>query len=147
MNLRKYQSHKVVEAAKVVLAKQEGHDIRVDLDNDDWVLLPGHRIPDGADPCAGYYVKYEDGYESWSPADAFEAGYTLVPDGPLAHQERVALERVDNSTRLSKLSAFIDGGAIFTTLDSGEQARLRRQRHLMAELDEVLSQRCDNFTK
>lgn len=23
----------------------------------------------------GYYVRYEDGYESWSPAEAFEAGY------------------------------------------------------------------------
>ena len=26
----------------------------------------------------GYYVKYEDGYESWSPAETFENGYTLV---------------------------------------------------------------------
>ena len=26
----------------------------------------------------GYYVRYQDGYESWSPADAFEDGYTLV---------------------------------------------------------------------
>jgi hypothetical protein len=26
----------------------------------------------------GYYVKYEGGYESWSPADAFEGGYTLI---------------------------------------------------------------------
>lgn len=24
----------------------------------------------------GYYVVYEDGYKSWSPADAFEKGYT-----------------------------------------------------------------------
>ncbi len=26
----------------------------------------------------GYYVRYEDGYESFSPADAFESGYTLI---------------------------------------------------------------------
>ncbi len=26
----------------------------------------------------GYYVVYSDGYQSWSPADAFESGYTLV---------------------------------------------------------------------
>lgn len=26
----------------------------------------------------GYYVRYEDGYESFSPAAAFEAGYTLL---------------------------------------------------------------------
>lgn len=27
----------------------------------------------------GYYVLYEDGYESYSPAEAFESGYTRVP--------------------------------------------------------------------
>jgi len=26
----------------------------------------------------GYYVVYADGYKSWSPAEAFEAGYTLI---------------------------------------------------------------------
>ena len=26
----------------------------------------------------GYYVVYKDGYESWSPAEAFESGYTEI---------------------------------------------------------------------
>lgn len=26
----------------------------------------------------GYYVVYEDGYKSFSPAEAFESGYTLI---------------------------------------------------------------------
>ena len=26
----------------------------------------------------GYYVQYADGYKSWSPADAFESGYTRL---------------------------------------------------------------------
>ena len=26
----------------------------------------------------GYYVVYKDGYKSFSPADAFESGYTRV---------------------------------------------------------------------
>ena len=26
----------------------------------------------------GYYVIYKDGYESWSPAEAFESGYTEI---------------------------------------------------------------------
>jgi hypothetical protein len=31
------------------------------------------------DPKAGgYYVVYADGYKSWSPADAFESGYTRL---------------------------------------------------------------------
>ena len=27
----------------------------------------------------GYYVVYEDGYRSYSPAKAFEDGYSLIP--------------------------------------------------------------------
>lgn len=30
----------------------------------------------------GYYVVYADGYESFSPAQAFEEGYTLAPQTP-----------------------------------------------------------------
>lgn len=26
----------------------------------------------------GYYVVYEDGYKSFSPADAFESGYSII---------------------------------------------------------------------
>lgn len=26
----------------------------------------------------GYFVLYEDGYQSWSPADTFESGYTRI---------------------------------------------------------------------
>ena len=26
----------------------------------------------------GYYVVYKDGYQSWSPTDAFEDGYTRI---------------------------------------------------------------------
>lgn len=32
-----------------------------------------HRPHDG-----GYYVVYDDGYESFSPANAFEAGYSAI---------------------------------------------------------------------
>ena len=28
----------------------------------------------------GYLVKYEDGYESWSPKSTFEKGYELVKE-------------------------------------------------------------------
>jgi len=46
----------------------------------------------------GYYVVYDDGYKSFSPAKAFEEGYVLVPPGMAApkpcclrfHSEQVA---------------------------------------------------------
>lgn len=28
----------------------------------------------------GYWVLYQDGYESFSPAEAFEGGYTLIKE-------------------------------------------------------------------
>jgi len=35
----------------------------------------------------GYWVLYENGYESFSPADVFEDGYTyIVPDEPLGEE-------------------------------------------------------------
>lgn len=36
------------------------------------------RLPDGQakNAVGGYYVRYADGYESWSPAKAFEEGYS-----------------------------------------------------------------------
>lgn len=37
------------------------------------------RVPDNVSgPVEGYYVRYKDGFESWSPATAFEDGYTRV---------------------------------------------------------------------
>ena len=73
--LQKYESHKTVRAFKtseirrtlrgVILQSSEGHEVEVSKS-----YLDKH------DPkVGGYYVRYEDGYESWSPAEAFEDGY------------------------------------------------------------------------
>ncbi len=82
----KYQSHKKVWALKIksIEDKGENRDIR-----GNFVITPEE---DGYAPfrvdadymnkhkpqVGGYYVVYEDGYKSWSPADAFEAGNTLI---------------------------------------------------------------------
>lgn len=39
-----------------------------------------NRIPEGSYPTDGYFVQYEDNFQSWSPSKAFEEGYTLVKD-------------------------------------------------------------------
>jgi hypothetical protein len=76
----KYVSHKTVHALKIkeVFVEEDGSA----------TLTPEHTyepIPVAADwynkhrPSAGgYYVVYKDGYASFSPAEAFEEGYTLV---------------------------------------------------------------------
>ena len=83
--LPRWQSHKVVQAARVtgvsegslpeglfVWHLEGGFSISVDED------LAG-RVPRGTfSPIGGYLVLYEDGFRSWSPAEAFEAGYLRI---------------------------------------------------------------------
>lgn len=84
--LPKWQSHKVVEAAKITgVSEAELSTGRQDVIFV-WHLEGGYkvdvreplaiRVTRGQSPIGGYYVRYPDGFESWSPADAFEAGYT-----------------------------------------------------------------------
>ena len=76
--LPKYRCYKEVHALKIkrlyqgpdgytyMTPEEEGYgDIRLSLE-----YMTKHDPKPG-----GYYVVYEDGYKSWSPAKAFEGGY------------------------------------------------------------------------
>jgi hypothetical protein len=74
-----FECHKVVRAAKIVSIAYVGEKqyrlslsggLHVDV-TQNWVLNKG-AVTDG------YYVQYEDGYASFSPAVAFETGYTPI---------------------------------------------------------------------
>ena len=46
----------------------------------------GWPLPEGEDQdVAGYLVEYEDGYQSWSPATAFEPSYNLLTAMTFGH--------------------------------------------------------------
>src|SRR6266576_226320 len=96
--LPKYKSHKTVWALKIAgitfdsdLAKEEanretnGSAMIVPVEKDyvpfkvksDYVNKHLHGLT-RKEIIGGYYVVYEDNYESWSPAKAFEEGYTLI---------------------------------------------------------------------
>lgn len=47
--------------------------------------------------------------------------------------------------RISRLAAFIDGNAMFSTLPTDEQARMRRQLDVMRELSVILGERIAAF--
>lgn len=89
--LKKWICHKVVSAARIDsikdvsptltrlwLAPEHSPDnavVMVDLD-----YMHKHRPQAG-----GYYVEYEDGYKSFSPAKPFESGYSQVdPAAPMS---------------------------------------------------------------
>ena len=82
--MKKYQCTKIVEAARI----RELYSNTLILDDGEEILLTGllktkfNRMAEeaGLNVEDGYYVKYEGGYVSWSPADVFEDGYHELVD-------------------------------------------------------------------
>lgn len=92
--LPRYRCHKIVRAAKIT---------RVSYGNGGTLLTVAVPRPGGRQESAelavstewsqkhnpdvgGYVVVYADGYTSFSPAEAFEAGYTLLEEPDHADQ-------------------------------------------------------------
>ena len=81
--LPKYKCHKVVHAAKIteITSQDADGDLTHALIFDE---ISGFQTitdvwKEKHDPhVGGYYVVYEDGYTSFSPGDAFEAGYSKI---------------------------------------------------------------------
>ena len=81
--LPKYKSHKIIHAAKITEIQEHETDgtgsrtmvfgeVRASkFLTDEWLERFKPEV-------GGYYVVYEDGYTSYSPAKAFEDGYTKI---------------------------------------------------------------------
>lgn len=68
-------------------------------------LLQSRRVPTEAEiNSPGYHVVYQDGYESWSPKDAFDKCYRLSE----TFRDRLVIEREDLYSRYMKLGDFLD---------------------------------------
>ena len=87
--MKTYQSHKVVKAAKILSEENSADDTHVVLtlegagETEDPILVEKNWYTKNTDNgkhslANGYLVQYKDGYQSWSPAEAFESGYTEV---------------------------------------------------------------------
>jgi hypothetical protein len=75
----KYQSHKQVHALKLkgIIRLDDGSGWKLEADGT-YVIVHNEYVMRHQPQVGGYYVVYEDGYESWSPAKVFEAGYTRI---------------------------------------------------------------------
>lgn len=87
VTMQRYKCHKEVHAVRITEVKQSAPDAPNTVGCGTWDLFSGGNTPIVVDhnwyskyrPVAGgYYVLYEDGYTSFSPADAFESGYSLL---------------------------------------------------------------------
>lgn len=85
---KKYQCHKQVHALRIVdIAKvPESSTIRLVFDDYPEVHMHPSWVVQHKAEAGGYYVVYEDGYQSFSPAKAFEEGYTRVVEANLADE-------------------------------------------------------------
>ena len=63
----------------------------------------GKRIDNHEETEQGYHVRYEDGYESWSPKDVFERAYK-VAETPL---DRMCIEYNELMEKYNKLVLFL----------------------------------------
>ena len=100
-------------------------------------LLQAGRVPNESEKTkAGYHVKYEGGYESWSPSESFEKAYK-VADTPL---DRMVIEYDELKQKIDKLDVFLDSEK-FKTLDEKVKGFLSSQYHIMIAYAIVLSER------
>lgn len=113
--LPRYQSHKQVSALKIkaVIPNPRGFELHFEdarySPHEVQSFWVGKHSPDICGlPQAlvgGYLVVYDDGYQSWSPAGSFEAGYTLLPESgsapssPLPWPERPACHDDDPAAK------------------------------------------------
>ena len=90
-------------------------------------LLQAGRVPNESEKDnAGYHVKYEGGYESWSPAEPFDKAYK-VADKPL---DRMIIEYDELKEKIDKLDTFLYSEK-FKTLDDNVKRLLSSQYHIM----------------
>lgn len=104
--MKRYQCHKVVEAAKVVGFEMQASSFTAQLVlDDDTIVDAPHNVfrANTRSPVGGYYVRYEDGYTSWSPAAAFEGGYKEIkPDARMALSFSAALDRCKAGAKIAR---------------------------------------------
>lgn len=94
----------------------------------------------------GYLVEYADGYQSWSPANVFEAAYK-VADTAL---DRVNIEADELLYRTNKLGEFIfnqNDGKDFHAMKLGTRAFLIAQLNMMGAYLTLLKQRQESMEK
>jgi len=77
--LQEYRSHKVVRACKIKSVKLKPGGSAIITPSKGKKFAVSHLYVKKHNPIAGgYFVVYEDGYQSWSPGDVFDAGNTKV---------------------------------------------------------------------
>ena len=103
--MKTYKCHKQVKAFKISDIKLIEDSIYNLIGSNDIVMVREDFMQKFKPEVGGYYVLYNDGYQSYSPAEPFEEGYTeLVEDTFLT---RLKKEEEELSIKIDKLDIFM----------------------------------------
>lgn len=110
-------------------------------------LLQRGKVPTNLEKSIdGYLVEYEDGYQSWSPADVFNRTYK--PSETVL--DRLRIERDELASRYDSLQKFLSGGlpgSVFQMVGQYQFEMLVEQRAHMLSYIKVLDSRIMNIER
>ena len=128
--MKKYIGTKQVEAEPMTMGEAYKRN-----------LLQTGRVPnDSEKDNPGFYVRYQDGYESWSPAETFCKAYKIA-DTPL---DRMIIEHQELRDKINKLEKFLSSEG-FDSLNYKIQTLLDMQHRIMIEYSLILKERIENM--
>ena len=128
--MKKYIGTKQVEAEPMTMGEAYRRN-----------LLQNGRVPnDSEKDNPGFYVRYQDGYESWSPAETFCKAYKIA-DTPL---DRLIIEHQELRDKINKLEKFLSSEG-FNSLNYKMQTLLDMQHRIMIEYSLIIKERISNM--
>lgn len=93
-------------------------------------LLHAGRVPSESEKSkAGYYVKYDNGYDSWSPKDVFEQSYRVTE----TFLDRLRIERDELHDRYVKAKNYLSSPLAEKQLTPREKGSLAAQVEFMRQ--------------
>lgn len=87
----------------------------------------------------GYLVKYDNGYQSWSPKDVFDNSYKII-DTPL---DRLYLEFNELSDKYNKLVFFLEKEGAKELVGDVQFGLMEEQKDLMKGYIDILKERIE----
>ena len=104
-------------------------------------LLQKGKVPnDSEKDNPGFYVRYQDGYESWSPAETFCKAYKIA-DTPL---DRMIIEHQELRDKINKLNEIMCRKE-FRDFNYKQHILLKMQHRVMIEYSLILKERIENM--
>ena len=128
--MKKYIGTQQIEAESMTMGEAYKHN-----------FLQKGKVPnDSEKDNPGFYIKCQDGYESWLPAETFCKAYKFA-NTPL---DRMIIEREELSNKIDKLEKFICSEK-FNSLNDKQRILLNMQLHSMIEYSLILKERISNI--